>query len=83
MKQAYEKNYYGDFGGYSWGLIELTGKCKKVSGGFYTTEHHYYQVQRRFLGIPIFKEWVHEGNIEYYTPVIETEYKCNCGEKCQ
>jgi hypothetical protein len=80
MKQAYEKVYYGDYGGYSWGLVELTGKCKKVSGGLNTQEHHYYQVQRRFFGIPVFKDWVHKGNIEFCDPEVETIYDCKCLE---
>jgi hypothetical protein len=79
MKQAYEK-YRGDYG---WDLrpIELTGVCKKVTGGPLDRERHYYQAKRRIFGIPLWTYWIHEDCIRFFDPVVETVYECKCGEK--
>ena len=80
MKQAYEKKY-GDYGTY-WVPVELTGLCKKVTGGpdEYNPPLHYRQAQRRLFGIPFGKYWRLEDNIKFCDPVVETIYECKCGE---
>jgi hypothetical protein len=78
MKQAYKKTALDFDWGYD--LIELTGRCKKVTGGPYE-EAQYYQVQRRLFGIPLGKYWLHEANVKFYDPIVEIEYDCKCGEE--
>lgn len=79
MQQAYERRYDG-FRHY-WTPVELTGICKKITGGTGDHERHYYQVQRRWFGIPLGKYWKNKGGIEFFDVVVETEYKCKCGEQ--
>lgn len=81
MKQPYKKIYYGDYGGAAQIPVELTGVCKKITGGPANRERHYYQVQRRLFGIPIEKYWVPKDEVEFFDPVVETVYECKCGEE--
>lgn len=80
MKQPHKKVYYGDFGS-RWIPVELTGVCKKITGGPGNREHHYYQVRRRLFGIPVKKYWIHKEKVEFFDPVVETIYECKCGEE--
>lgn len=73
MKQAYKKVYH-EYGFYNFVPVELTGKCKKVSGGPCNSETHYFQAQRRVFGIPLGKYWVTKASIEFFDPVVEVVY---------
>lgn len=79
MKQAHRRY------GHSWFRVELTGVCKKVTGGPHferrDIERHYYQVWRTIFGVRVGKYWVHKHNIEFFDPVEETIYECKCGEQ--
>lgn len=79
MKQAH-KRHIGDFGS-DWYPVELTGLCKKITGGGYATDRHYYQAQRRLFGIPIGKYWVSSYDIEWRDAEETVYYECNCGEE--
>lgn len=74
MKQSYKKVWY-DYG-YSWRRVELTGLCKKITGGPEDKERTYYQAQRRLFGVPIVKHWIFKDNVSFFDPIVETEYEC-------
>lgn len=74
MKEAYKLEFYDYFS--EWVPVELTGICKKVTGGP-REECYFYQAQRRLFGFPIGKYWISEENIKFFDPVVETEYQCN------
>lgn len=81
MKQAYKK-VYNTHGLYDFVPVELTGKCKNVSGGpwwsdNFSSELNYVQVQRRVFGIPLGKYWVEKKSIRICDPITEVVYDCD------
>jgi hypothetical protein len=78
MKQAYQREFL-DYD-WVWVPVELTGICKKVTGGPDEDERHYYQAQRRFIGLPLGKYWISKDYIKFFEPIVETEYECECGK---
>lgn len=78
MKQAYMKKW-GDYSDY-WVRVELTGRCSKVTGGPPEEDRHYYQAQKRWFGIPVYKYWINKTCVKFFDPIIKTEYDCDCGE---
>lgn len=80
MKQAYKRHDKSHSFCPDWHPVELTGICKKVTGGTYATDRHYYQAQRRLFGIPIGKYWIPSYDVEWYDAEVETIYECKCGE---
>lgn len=75
MKQAYQRVLLD----YDWGWVpvELTGICKKVVTGWPDEDEiHYYQAQRRFIGLPLGKYWISKVDIKFFEPIVETEYDC-------
>jgi hypothetical protein len=78
MKEVYRRVLL-DYG-WGWIPVELTGICKKVTGGPDKDEIHYYQAQRRFLGLPFGKYWIPKSEIKICDPIVETEYECVCGK---
>lgn len=78
MKQAYRKEF--DSWGWAWYPVELTGLCKKVTGGPYG-DIEYYQAQTRVFGIPLWKRWISKDELKFFDPVEETIYECDCGKE--
>lgn len=73
MKQAYHKRSDGCFNQYR--EVELTGLCKKVTGGsIRKQERHYYQAQYRVFGIPIYKYWIDQDEVYFIDPIEESYY---------
>jgi hypothetical protein len=75
MKIPYRQTYE-----YGWQKVELTGKCKRVTGGPYG-DRNYVQIKNKFFGIPMGNMWVDEQDISYFDEVSVVEYTCNCQEK--
>ena len=80
MKKAHKRVDSYSHHGWHWTPVELTGVCKKVTGGINDIELHYYQAQYRFLGIPIYKYWIYRDNVRFYEPEVETIYECKCND---
>lgn len=78
MKQPYRRVFV-DYG-WDWVPVELTGKCKKITGGPGSQED-YYVAQARFLGIAIYKYLVRKDDVKFFDPIVETIYECKCNEQ--
>ena len=78
-KQAWYHRPNGD--GYrQWEAVELTGRCKKTTGGPHLDEP-VYNVEIKypraiFAGYNL--EWVHKDYIKICDVVTEEIYECNC-----
>jgi hypothetical protein len=75
MQEAYQRKI-GDWHFY-WKKVELTGMCKRVSGGPYG-DRFYRQVQRRLFGIPVWKSWIPEDEISFFDKQKVAVYRCDC-----
>lgn len=63
---------------------ELTGICKKVTGGVGSSGKpvHYYQAQQRLFGIPLWKYWIETSKLYFFDPKEEVYCECEiyCGK---
>lgn len=80
MSNAYKKVY--DAYSYTWVKVELTGLCKKVTGGPWASEEPlvYRQAQYRLFGIPLWTYWISTTMLAFFDDVKEVIYECDCGE---
>lgn len=72
MKEAYVK-LCDDYGFY-FKKLELTGRCKKVTGGVNPAE--YVEIIRYFFWIFPVKTWLRKDNIFFYEEEKEEIYQC-------
>ncbi len=77
MKQAYIRSYDGY--SWDWKKVELTGLCKKVSGGPHG-DREYVQIRSKFFWLFSIKFWVTPDEVQHFDPETKVIYKCNCGE---
>lgn len=73
-KAAYAKIY--DMWGYNYYLLNLTGKCKTVTG--YHGENKYYQYRVKLFGIPLWTRWVHADCVVWGPAPSVKYFDCEC-----
>jgi hypothetical protein len=59
--------------------IELTGRCKKTSGGpDYTYDRHRVEIQKYLFGFKCGTEWVLKERVRIFDAISEEIYECDC-----